>query len=699
MPPELLPRLRWLGLALLYLIGTSLILLVPLLLQQGEPLGLRVGDVAPDDILAPRSLTYTSEIQTDAAREAAARAVSDIYDPPDTRIVRQQVTSARNILNYIASVRADTFASDEQRLTDLRAVRDISISADTAETLLSLNEDPWKAIQAEVPSVIEEVMSATVTEPRLGEARSEITRQVSVNLSVTEAEVVAALAQPLVVPNALFNETSTENARAAARDAVAPVTVSFIQGQTVVERGRVINVLDYEALTALGLLEPVEESLLPDQTARVMAAVLTLVLLMAYLGRLDSAALARPGYMTIILLLFLALLAVAAWLVPNNVVFRYLIPASSLAILASVLLGSQLAIVLSIVFGLLIGVLSYNLIDLSLFMVLGSIMAVLTLGKAERVSSFFWAGFAAAVINGLVVLAFRLADPETDVVGLVTLIGAAFANGIISASVTLVLVFVLSTFFGITTSLQLIELMRPDHPLLQELLRKAPGTYQHSLQIANLTEQAAEVIDANALLCRVGALYHDIGKSRHPQFFIENQVGHENPHERLDPRSSAQIIIGHVTEGLQMARNRNLPAVIRDAIAEHHGDGVTMYQYTLAQQQTDDPEQLDIAAFTYPGPKPQSRETGLLMLADGIEAKSRADLPANDEEIRAIVDAIVDSRLREGQLNESGLTLNDIEAARESFVATLHGIYHTRIKYPPEAAQADEHETLLPEGV
>jgi putative nucleotidyltransferase with HDIG domain len=286
-----------------------------------------------------------------------------------------------------------------------------------------------------------------------------------------------------------------------------------------------------------------------------------------------------------------------------------------------------------------------------------------------------------------------MADPNSDAIGIATLLAASLINGAISASLTLALFFVLGYIFDITTSLQLIELARPNHPLLQYMLRQAPGTYQHSLQVANLAEQAAERIGANTTLVRVGALFHDVGKSQHPEYYVENQISGENPHDTLPPEVSAQLIIDHVRHGLKMATRHRLPSVIRACIAEHHGDSITYYQYQRALKSAEGKEStLDASKFRYPGPKPQSKETALLMLADGCEAKSRSDLPRTVEEIEKTVKFVFDLRLSTGQLDESDITLHELRLAQASFVETLKGFFHARLRYPDEVMQVPQIE-------
>jgi putative nucleotidyltransferase with HDIG domain len=308
---------------------------------------------------------------------------------------------------------------------------------------------------------------------------------------------------------------------------------------------------------------------------------------------------------------------------------------------------------------------------------------MLTLGKARRIASFFLSGIAIGFAGIGIILGFRLPDALTDWIGIATLAGASLFNGIGAASLTLLLQFVFSQTLGTTTALQLLDTSRPDHPLLQQMLRNAPGSYQHSLQVANLAEQAAEAIGADGLLVRVGAIFHDCGKSQNPQFFIENQVQENlDPHDDIDPILSAQTIIKHVTDGVELAKKYRLPNRIIDFIREHHGTMYTHYQYSQAIKEADDPDAIDKSLFTYPGPKPQSVETALLMLADGTEARARAEVPKNEEELRSLIDTVVNFYEQNHQLEDTNITLKELQEVKQSFYHTLKGSYHPRVKYP-----------------
>ena len=400
----------------------------------------------------------------------------------------------------------------------------------------------------------------------------------------------------------------------------------------------------------------------------------------------------------VIAILFLIFLVAGRSITNQGLVVAFIFPLAAYSLTIAALFGQNRALVTTLLLTILI---TYNLPDalvLMLYYTLGGFFGVLVLGRAQRITSFFWAGLVIAGGGALVVVAYFLNSPTRDWLTIASLSGAALINGIASASLALLLQFLLAQLVGMTTALQLMEISRPDHPLLQLLLRAAPGTYQHSLQVANLAEQAADEIGADTLLTRVGAQYHDVGKALTPMLFIENQVpGSHNPHESLTPLESAQIIIRHIPEGVELARKYRIPSRIQDFIREHHGNMIARYQYFNAVKAAGgDESKVDPEPFRYPGPRPQSRETAILMLADGSEARVRAERPQNENEMREVIKSLIQNRMSSGQLDDTGLTLRDLEAITHSFVTTLRGIYHPRIEYPKLDRVADQNPDPTP---
>jgi cyclic-di-AMP phosphodiesterase PgpH len=261
-------------------------------------------------------------------------------------------------------------------------------------------------------------------------------------------------------------------------------------------------------------------------------------------------------------------------------------------------------------------------------------------------------------------------------------LGWAMGNAVVSAILAMGFLPVFEWFTRITTDQTLLEWADPNRPLLKRLSMEAPGTYAHTINVVNLSEAAANAVGANGLLCRVGVYYHDVGKMLKPQYFIENQPGGRNPHDKLKPATSAAIVREHVTEGLRLAREANLPDVLLDFIPEHHGTQDIAFFLDKAERELEEGEALDRAAFRYPGPRPRSCETAIVMLADSVESATRTVQDPTPARIRELIDNIVEGKIRAGQLDEAPLTLRDIGTIKEAFLKVLSGLYHQRIDYP-----------------
>jgi putative nucleotidyltransferase with HDIG domain len=640
-----------------------------------------IGDVVTQDILAPFSLTFQSEVLTQRTQLEAENAVEPIYLPIDPSIGRRQVENLRTDLYYITIVRQDDFASLEQKIDDIQAIDDLSLPEDIISRILQINDARWDLIETEATDVLEQIMRNTVRSYEVPQAKRDISSRIDFSFPQDQANIVVELIEPFIVPNSVFSEDQTSEAKSEAVQSVEPVTRSFIAGETLVSRGQIISETDYEALSQYGLIQP------SDRTRDIIGAAVLVTLVSALIGLYFRYQKEHDAYsiksLLLISLTFLLFLGIARFFVIGRTIIPYVYPIAAFGLTLSVIYNLEIAVILSVILSIFTAYGGSNNIDLTIFYIIPAIIGILTLGKAKRIASFFLSGVAIGFAGIGIILGYRLPDTLTDWIGIATLSGASLFSGIGAASVTLLLQFVYSQVLGTTTALQLLDTSRPDHPLLQQMLRNAPGSYQHSLQVANLAEQAAETIGADSLLVRVGAIFHDCGKSQNPQFFIENQVQEQlDPHDDIDPVLSAQTIITHVTDGVELAKKYRLPKRIIDFIREHHGTMHTHYQYSQAIKETNDPEKIDKSLFTYPGPKPQSRETALLMLADGTEARARSEVPKNEDELLSLIDTVFNFYEQNHQLEDTSLTLNELKQVKLSFYRTLKGTYHPRVKYP-----------------
>ncbi len=660
-------------------------------------LPLQAGDVAPRDFQAPQVVEYVSEVRTEEARAAAERAIQRVYSAPDPSIARTQIEHLRAALTYISLVRNDQFATPEQKQADLVAMSELTLNQDTIEQILNLSATRWDGLQQEALSVLEQVMRNTIRENDLETIRRSVPSLVSLALTEDQAGLVAELVSAFIVPNSLYSQELTDAARQDAREAVQPIVQTYKQGEMIVAGGQRINGAQLEALNMLGLVEPGQRW--EDYIGLVALVFMTTSFLGLFFFRRNYPFLSETRSLVLILVIFAVFLIGARVTIPNRTVIPYLYPLSAVGLLLATLFNLETGLVCSLALSILAAYGLPNTLDLLPFYLLSSLFGVLVLGPARRFWAFFRAGMAVAGAGAAMVLAFRLPFTQMDLVGIVSLIAAATFNGLASASLALLLQYFLAQWLGLTTPLQLLEISRPDFPLLQYFLRHAPGTYQHSLQVANLAEQAAERIGADALLTRVGALFHDVGKAKNPSFFIENQLpGNLNTHDDLDPVDSSKAITQHVLDGIALARKHRLPRRLDDFILEHHGTMITRYQFSKAVEAAGgDESKVDPERFRYPGPRPHSRETALLMLADGVEARVRATRPKDEDELRKIIRAAIEHAQQSGQLDNTQLTLRDLNTVAESFVTTLRGSYHPRIEYPKvENAEAIQNVPTTP---
>ncbi len=687
-------RIRILQISLI--VAVSLIsfaaLITPIALRPTTQ-ALDVGDVSQTTQQAPRDIEYVSDIRTEEARQAAESAVQSVYSAPDATIAREQIERLRTALQYITSVRTNFELTPAEKKSNLVALSDVRLKLETIDYVIEISDVRWEVVQAESLRVLEQVMRRAIYEDKVESTQAGVSSFVSLTLNEQQSILVSELVSAFIVPNSFFSEELTTASRQAARTAVEPIVRTYKAGETIVPAGEVITPADMEAFQQLGMIRPGQRW--EDMLGAAAIIILSAVFVPLYFFRRKRSAIVNdPRSMLVIAIIFIVFL-VGARLFTNRTLAPYGYPLQAAGLLITTLFGLEAGLVIAIPLCLLASYGLPNTLDLAPYYLLSSLIGLLVLGPVRRFWGFVRAGIAVSLSGFVVLLAYRLPFFAPDWLGIVQLVGVVAFAGFAAASITLLLQYLFAQSLGITTAFQLLDISRPDFPLLQFLLRNAPGTYQHSLQVANLAEQAAEKIGADPLLTRVGAQFHDIGKALNPTFFIENQVpGNVNTHHDIAPEESAATIIRHVTDGVQLARKYRLPGRLQDFILEHHGTLITRYQYTQAMDAAGgDASKVDIENFRYPGPRPNSRETALLMLADATEARARAERPDTDDDLRALVRNVIDTVQKYSQLDDTLLTLRDLNLITESFVTTLRGTYHPRIQYP-NAKVPDQDSTI-----
>lgn len=649
------------------------------------------GQVAPRDIIAPTDIEYISTVRTNQARDAAERTISSVFTPPDSGIARRQIDKLNAALDDIRDIRDDETTTDSNKIKELQNVADLVVETQIFSQIASLSDSRWNLVSSESLRLLEHTMRSPIREDNIEQTKTNLHSSVSYLLDEDEVRIVVNLVTPLIVTNSFFSQELTEAAIQQARQSVAPVTQVYLAGESVVQRGRILTEVNIEALEMSGVISPQDPINEYVGTASIVSVLFLLIVI--YFYRKKPSYLRDKRSLLILLILLILFIVTGRLVIPNRTVLPYVFPIAAFGLLITTLFGTGSGIIFSVLISILTPYNLANGTNLAIFYLITSLSAVLTIGKAQRISSFAWAAFIQSLFGVGVLIGMRMPAGDLDLIGYLTLVGAIVINGIASASLALLLQYSFSEMLGLTTGLRLLEISRSDAPLLKHFLRTAPGTYQHSLMVANMVEQAGEKLDLDTLLLRVGALYHDVGKTVNPAFFIENQLPTNlDPHDDMDPAAVAQTVIQHVTHGVELAKKYRLPIRIIDFMLEHHGTLTARYLYNRAMNEAkENGGKVDVDKFRYPGPNPRSKETGLLMLADNVEARTRSERPKSEAEIESIVQSAIEFCQHEGQLNATNFTFRDLALIKESFVTTLTGLYHPRIAYPtsPPAAESE----------
>jgi len=643
-------------------------------------------------VVAPRATTYSSDTLTQRARDAASAAVAPQYDytPAKADGAAQAATVQLNSVIAPADAAFSATLTDAARAALLKnAIPGLSEESQT--TLVAMLPSRWPAVRDEARRLLGQVERAELRDSDLANTQANLAALVLGGLQASERQLVADLIAPILVPNSSFSADLTDAAKQQAASAVAPVQVSLSQGQVIVRKGDPISALQLEQIEVFGLNDARLDY--AKLAGWALLAVLIVGLVLAWIWRFRPTLWHRTNVLLLIGLL-LVFTTLALKLTAGRSVLPFFVPTAAAGILIAILLDASAAVTLTAVIAVIGGAVNGNSLELTTYIFLGGLAGIVAVRRGDRLNAFVQAGMAIFVVNAMVVTTFSLLG-ERDVTGVLQLYGASAAAAVGSAIAAVGSFAVIGNLFGILTVFQLLELANPSQPLLRRLLIETPGTYHHSIMVGNLAERAAETIGADPLITRVAAYYHDVGKLASPTAFIENQSGGDNVHDELDPEVSAAILKQHVADGIEIAYRAHLPKPLIAFIPQHHGTALLSFFYAKAREEAAAPyggletsagekaaNAVDQRTYRHNGPKPQTREAALLMLADGVEASVRSLSSRDEPAIRAMVNRIIEDRLQDGQFDECDLTLRDIERIREAFVAQLLGMYHQRIAYP-----------------
>ncbi len=694
MPRTARPRPISLPAAAVFAVALAALLIIALFPVFPNRTDIRVGDTASRTVRSPRTMSFESHFLTEQRKQAAADAVppSVVYDPGkrDDRLNAYDSLTAQ-----VTQIRA---LPDDARKRD--ALGALQLSARSIEKAITLDPERWTTVAAEGRRVLTETLAVSLDEPAVAAAKDGVDAVISPEFIADEALLTAELVRPLIDITLTTDEERTEQARASARADRGPEIVNVERDDVILPADSRVDEVAIEKLRAAGLLSRSVEWRNIAAVAIIAAIAATAVA--GYLLVLQPRGITSERHLiALAIVTMLPLLVCKAFLpavLPDNErqFAAFVIPVAAAPLLIAALLDSEVAVVVSAITGMLVAFVSAILPDVSLVASvesldtfrlllvygLGPMAGVYIVHRADRLNRYLTAGIAVALVSYALLLATWFIDTDRQTADLGWMALATGVSGIGSGVIAAGAFVTAGVLFGVTTRVQLMELSQLNAPLLRRLQDEAPGTFHHSVIVGNLAERAADLVGADALLTRVGCYYHDIGKVLQPGMYIENQMGGDSPHDDMSPAESAEVIQQHVRRGMELAKRAKLPARVQAFIPEHHGTRLVAYFYRKAAEK--DPE-LDPANFQYPGPRPQSKETAIVMLADSTEAVIRSSDDRSAARIDHLVDEVIGERVSEGQLDDSDLTLRDLRTIAESFKATMRAVYHPRVAYPQPA--------------
>ena len=490
-------------------------------------------------------------------------------------------------------------------------------------------------------------------------------------------------------PNLELEADKTLATRTKAGEEIQPVKISRAvkKNEKIIEKGERIN------SSHVAQLSRIEDMFREEKSRKFFIGILLLLLNLGIFCWIYLAMSKVHGFLGNTRAISIILINLLFMILVSNAILRlpqpsYFIPLASMGMVLTLIMGFNLAFLFIIVMGVFISVLAGGEIMLAFVLIFGSIVGMFSVRDARKRSNILVAGVLAGVAKAIAIISLALVNGiEHNVFANDALWG--ILSGVFSALIVMGLLPLFEVLFKVSTNISLLEMSDLNHPLLKRLAMEAPGTYHHSIVVGNLAESACDRIGANSLLARVGAYYHDVGKISKPQYFTENELGGKSRHTGLTPSMSALIISNHVKEGVELARKANINHAIVDFIKQHHGDSLISFFYQKAIEKAKEESPPDDKNFRYPGPRPQTKETAIVLLADAVEAASRSLSDPTPSSIRNLVKKVINGKFIGGQLDECDLTLNDITYISEAFVRALMGIFHSRTSYPEESSETN----------
>ena len=585
--------------------------------------------------------------------------------------------------------RSDQVKNVRKELTKLEEDEPgLRLTDEAIGSLLTEEVSRLEKMKNEIVKIIGEELSKPIRSGDLSSVRYEVERKLRLSEAIPPAELqtLITLGRSLVVETETVNQTRTDKRIEEEKNAVEPTRI--LQGQVIVREGQFIDAEIYRQLELTGLLTN-QSSSKPIIGLIVYVFFVMMIIYLHFITWVEDSYKKKKSLLIVIAIFFILVSIMKLLSLIDkefDVQVAFLFPTALAPLLVKLLTNERMAYMMTIVTATTAGIMllegfsAIMQMEIALYILFGGIISIYILGNNGRRSNILRTSLAVAASNVLfIVFYLQMTQTTYEFSELLFYIIAAITSGILSGALTIGLMPFFESFFGMLSDMRLIELSNPNHPLLKKVLTETPGTYHHSVMVANLADAACESVGANGLLARVGSYYHDIGKTVRPNFFIENQHGNVNPHDELSPEKSRDIIIAHAVDGAELLAKHKMPPEIVDIARQHHGTSFLKFFYVKAKEMGQDVVEDD---FRYPGPKPQTKEIAIISIADSVEAAVRSMKEPTPEKIANLVRSIINGKLNDGQFDECDLSVKELKKIENVICETLNGIFHSRIEYP-----------------
>ena len=642
--------------------------------------------------------TVEDPVKTEEERDRAATEVTSVYEFSE-EIGENRAAIVTSIFDYVLEVKEASVVEfkpiDEQvevLKENLRILETegegIRFTDEALSALLGLSPTKLISIRDSITTSIRDIMSKPIRTEQVANKKNEIEKRIRGNLSIpgTVLPTAVLIGRYSINENETLNAELTQARVEQARASIEPTRI--LQGQVIVQEGQIVDREVYRQLELVGMLT--NQSSLKPIFGLILLISLCMWLVHMQVVKWRTNEEERQRALVVVMIIFILTIGVMKLIgmVSDNfdVTIAFLFPTALAPMLVRSLINERFAVLITFLTAAIAGVVfqeGYSVVmqmEIALYILFGGLAGLYVIQGAEKRSHLLQTSMSVAAVN-LVFTAFYLLMTQTEYGASELLFYgvASITSGLLSGALTIGLLPFFESAFGLLSAMKLIELSNPNHPLLKKILTETPGTYHHSVMVANLADAACESIGAAGLLARVGCYYHDIGKTKRPGFFIENQMSHSNPHDSLPPETSRDIILAHGTDGAKLLQKHKMPKEVIDIASQHHGTSLLKYFYYKAKE---DGKEVNEEEYRYAGPKPQRRETAVISIADSVEAAVRSMKHPTSDKIQEIVHSIIKDKLHDGQFDECDLTLKELKTIERVLCETLNGIFHSRIEYP-----------------